>query len=166
MLPKTNKVPLSIIFCSTIFCNVCKASSPPNIILIVADDLGKFTNLIELYIYTCVISPNLEKLQNVSASHLCFGLGYNDISWHNPDIISPNLEKLAKNGVILESHYVQSICTPSRYLNVSDITIVKLILLVILYTNSMTIDFNFHYRAALMTGLYPIHTGRQVYLKI
>ena len=26
-------------------------------------------------------------------------LGYNDISWHNPDIISPNLDKLAKDGI-------------------------------------------------------------------
>ena len=62
-----------------------------------------------------------------TASHICIGLGYNDISWHNPDIISPNLEKLAKNGVILESHYVQSICTPSRYLNLYDNDIVKLL---------------------------------------
>jgi len=56
-------------------------------------------------------------------------LGYNDVSWHNADIISPNLEKLARSGVILENHYVQPICTPTR--------------------------------AALMTGYYPFHTGRQ-----
>merc|ERR1712001_257818 len=62
----------------TIFCNVCKASSPPNIVLIVADDLG-----------------------------------YNDVSWHNPDIMSPNLEKLAKDGIILENHYVSQ-CSASR----------------------------------------------------
>ena len=23
-------------------------------------------------------------------------LGYNDVSWHNPDIVSPNLERLAR----------------------------------------------------------------------
>ena len=34
---------------------------PPNIIVIVADDLG-----------------------------------YNDVSWHNPDIVSPNMERLAR----------------------------------------------------------------------
>ncbi len=66
----------------------------PNIILIVADDLG-----------------------------------YNDVSWHNPDIQTPHLEKLARAGVILEQSYVQPICTPTR--------------------------------SALMTGRYPIHTGRQ-----
>ena len=54
-------------------------------------------------------------------------------SWHachNLDIISLNLAKLAKQGIILENHYVQPICTPTR--------------------------------SALMTGYYPIHTGRQV----
>ena len=23
-------------------------------------------------------------------------LGYNDVSWHNPDIVSPNMERLAR----------------------------------------------------------------------
>ena len=59
--------------------------------------------------------------------------GFNDISWHNPDIISPNLESLAREGIILEQAYVQPLCTPTR--------------------------------AALLTGYYPIHTGRQVGLK-
>ena len=57
-------------------------------------------------------------------------VGYNDVSWHNSDILSPNLDKLAKSGIILENHYVQPICTPTR--------------------------------SALLTGYYPIHTGRQV----
>ena len=41
-------------------------------------------------------------------------LGWNDISWHNPLVKSPNLESLAKSGIILEQHYAQHICTPSR----------------------------------------------------
>ena len=57
----------------------CSSSPPPNIVFIVADDLG-----------------------------------YNDVSWHNPDILSPNLARLAKEGVVLEQHYVQPICTPTR----------------------------------------------------
>ena len=40
--------------------------------------------------------------------------GYNDVSWHNPDILSPTLEKLAREGVILEQNYGQQLCTPSR----------------------------------------------------
>ena len=87
---------LSIVYISLfLFSNFAIAKKKPNIVLIVADDLG-----------------------------------YNDVSWHNPDIISPNLAKLAEKGIILENHYVQPICTPTR--------------------------------SALMTGYYPIHTGRQV----
>ena len=41
-------------------------------------------------------------------------LGWNDISWHNSKVKSPNLEKLAKTGILLEHHYSQHICTPSR----------------------------------------------------
>ena len=58
-----------------------------------------------------------------------FFTGYNDVSWHNPDMITPNLQKLVDNGIALENHYVQPICTPTR--------------------------------SALLTGYYPIHTGRQ-----
>ena len=54
-------------------------SEQPNIILIVADDLG-----------------------------------YNDVSWHNPDMVTPHLDALAKEVVILEQSYVQPICTPTR----------------------------------------------------
>ena len=41
-------------------------------------------------------------------------LGYNDVPWHNPTIISPHLEYLARSGVILEQNYVQTKCAPSR----------------------------------------------------
>ena len=41
-------------------------------------------------------------------------LGYNDVPWHNPTIIAPTLQDLAKDGVILEQNYVQPKCSPSR----------------------------------------------------
>nr|ADK13094.1 arylsulfatase [Dicathais orbita] len=41
-------------------------------------------------------------------------LGYNDVSWHNPQVLTPNLGKMAKNGVILTESYSQAACTPSR----------------------------------------------------
>ena len=41
-------------------------------------------------------------------------LGYNDVPWHNPTIIAPHLQDLAKAGVILEQNYVQTKCSPSR----------------------------------------------------
>ena len=41
-------------------------------------------------------------------------LGYNDVSWHNPVVKTPHLEELARDGVLLEQHYSQPICTPTR----------------------------------------------------
>ncbi|KAL8620190.1 hypothetical protein ACOMHN_060846 [Nucella lapillus] len=41
-------------------------------------------------------------------------MGWNDIGWHNPQMVSPHLNRLARQGVILESAYTQAICTPSR----------------------------------------------------
>ena len=40
--------------------------------------------------------------------------GYNDIGYHGSEIKTPHLDKLAKEGVILENYYVQPICTPTR----------------------------------------------------
>ena len=56
-------------------------------------------------------------------------MGYNDVGYHNPKVISPNIDDLARSGIRLEQNYVQPQCTPSR--------------------------------AALMTGMYPYHIGRQ-----
>ncbi|XP_037789387.1 arylsulfatase I-like [Penaeus monodon] len=41
-------------------------------------------------------------------------VGWNEVSWHNPDMITPNLQELADTGVVLEHHYTNSLCTPSR----------------------------------------------------
>ncbi|KAK7098855.1 arylsulfatase J-like isoform X2 [Littorina saxatilis] len=41
-------------------------------------------------------------------------LGWNDVSWHNPQVKTPNLEKYARAGVILNSSYVAPVCSPSR----------------------------------------------------
>nr|XP_042912299.1 arylsulfatase B isoform X1 [Parasteatoda tepidariorum] len=41
-------------------------------------------------------------------------LGWNDVGWNNPDMKTPHLDELARNGVIMNQSYVQPICTPSR----------------------------------------------------
>ncbi|WAR03687.1 ARSI-like protein [Mya arenaria] len=58
---------------------VSSATTKPNIIFILADDLG-----------------------------------WNDVSWNNPDVQMPTLDKLARKGVIFNSSYTQPTCSPSR----------------------------------------------------
>lgn len=53
-----------------------------------------------------------------SQPHILFLLaddfGYNDIGYHGSEIKTPNLDKLAGDGIRLENYYVQPICTPTR----------------------------------------------------
>lgn len=64
-----------VLWCGAVF----GQASPPNVLMIIADDLG-----------------------------------WNDVSWHNPAVIMPNLDRLAREGLILENNYVQPTCGPSR----------------------------------------------------
>ncbi|XP_067950758.1 arylsulfatase B-like [Watersipora subatra] len=41
-------------------------------------------------------------------------LGYSDVGFRNKEIISPNIDGLAQEGVILSASYLQPFCTPSR----------------------------------------------------
>ena len=56
-----------------------EGAAPPNILFIVADDLG-----------------------------------WTDVGYHGSRIMTPNLDRLAKDAVRLEQHYVQPMCTPTR----------------------------------------------------
>lgn len=40
--------------------------------------------------------------------------GWADIGYNNPNVYSPNLDKLADSGAILTNHYVMPQCTPTR----------------------------------------------------
>ncbi|XP_064628891.1 arylsulfatase J-like [Lineus longissimus] len=41
-------------------------------------------------------------------------IGWNDVGWRNPDMKTPNLDKLAKDGVKLNHYYTYPTCSPSR----------------------------------------------------
>ncbi|XP_067685548.1 arylsulfatase B-like [Haliotis asinina] len=53
-----------------------------------------------------------------SPRHIVFivadDLGWNDVGFHNPDMITPNIDKLAGKGVILDQSYVQPVGSPTR----------------------------------------------------
>jgi arylsulfatase A-like enzyme len=48
----------------------------------------------------------------ISLTLFFFSTGWNDVSWHNPLIKTPVLERYAKAGVILNASYVTPICSP------------------------------------------------------
>ena len=54
-----------------------------------------------------VVSPNflVIMMENV---------GFNDVSWNNPEMMTPHLQQLAEDGVILDTFYSAPRCTPSR----------------------------------------------------
>ena len=41
-------------------------------------------------------------------------LGWNEVSWHNPGFLTPNMEALSREGVRLGQSYVSPKCSPSR----------------------------------------------------
>ena len=61
-------------------------------------------------------------------------LGWSDVGFHGSKINTPNMDKLASEGVILDNYYVQPICSPTR--------------------------------GALLSGMYPIHTGKNASRKL
>ena len=38
--------------------------------------------------------------------------GWNDVGWNNADMWTPNLDRMAYGGVILNQSYANPICTP------------------------------------------------------
>ena len=41
-------------------------------------------------------------------------LGYHNTGFHNPQQISPHMDQLVKDGVLLEAHYTFQFCSPTR----------------------------------------------------
>ncbi|MES2705673.1 MAG: arylsulfatase [Verrucomicrobiota bacterium] len=56
---------------------------------------------------TAATKPNIIYL-------LADDLGGNDVGWRNPEIKTPNLDKLAGSGAKLDQYYVQPLCSPTR----------------------------------------------------
>eukprot|EP00116_Pleurobrachia_bachei_P009942 sb/3470204/ len=65
-----------------------------------------------------LVVPNCAAAKKKTSPNVIFifadDLGYNDVGFQGSDISTPVLDNLAENGVILEQHYGQPMCAPSR----------------------------------------------------
>ena len=90
-------------------------------------------SVIFLFAINSVMAKKTYAASKSSPPHILFmladDLGWIDVGFHGSKIHTPNIDSLAKDGVILDNYYVQPVCTPAR--------------------------------GSLMTGRYPIHTGRE-----
>ena len=97
-----------------------------------ASGRGLVVSLLSLLALNFLMSQETEAGSKPSQPHILFmladDLGWIDVGFHGSKIRTPNIDSLAKEGVILNNYYVQPVCTPAR--------------------------------GALMTGRYPIHTGK------
>lgn len=74
---------------------------------------------VDIYTCTCIITFfGISEVFTAKQPHILFiiadDLGYNDIGYHNSEIKTPVLDKLAHEGVKLENYYVQPLCSPTR----------------------------------------------------
>jgi arylsulfatase B len=67
-----------------------------------------------LLLLTCCSCSSQEKQPPNIVIIVADDLGWNDVGFHNPDIISPTLNELAAKGVELSRFYVASISSPTR----------------------------------------------------
>ena len=94
----------------------------PNIVLMYVDDLD--FDQVSVYdtetfpSYTgAKMSGNLKQLSPVTANQNGRFLKTGEMSWYkNPTVLTPNVQRLADQGVVLDRFYLTtSVCTPSRY---------------------------------------------------
>jgi len=62
---------------------------------------------------SCGIREIIHKLPNILII-ISDDTGWNDVGFHNPEVITPNLNKLAKEGIELTNFYVHPLCSPTR----------------------------------------------------
>ena len=65
-----------------------------------------------------VMAKKMKSESKSSQPHILFmladDLGWFDVGFHGSKILTPNIDSLAKDGVILDNFYVQPVCTPTR----------------------------------------------------
>ncbi|KAL5004414.1 hypothetical protein ScPMuIL_017870 [Solemya velum] len=96
-----------------------KYSSCKSLFLISSFKELKTTDTWKMLRASLLLWPVLTALVKAKPPHIVFivadDLGWNDLGFRNPDMITPNIDKLAVGGVILNQSYVQPVCSPSRH---------------------------------------------------
>ncbi|XP_077981152.1 arylsulfatase B-like [Glandiceps talaboti] len=64
--------------------------------------------------FLCLVSPSLGQTKPHIIFILADDLGWHDVGYHDSIIQTPNIDKLAAEGVKLENYYVTPLCTPTR----------------------------------------------------
>ena len=67
-----------------------------------------------IFLFSFLVLSGAEARQPNILFILADDLGYNDVSWHNPEMPTPGLEQLAREGVILEQAYTQQVELAAR----------------------------------------------------
>ena len=76
-----------------------------------ADDLGRS----EFHIYSDHYCRSINSSYIWYQSNQFNLPGYKDIGYEDPEVLTPNLDALAADGVILKEAYANSMCTPYVY---------------------------------------------------
>ena len=77
-----------------------------------------FCTLLLLGSLMAAFPPDVRVNGAASPPHILFvvadDLGWSDVGFHGSKIQTPNIDKLASEGVELDNYYVLPICTPTR----------------------------------------------------
>ena len=92
------------------------SSGPWSLALVMAFFSSKAAVLFLLILF--LNSLPLHGSKNSTPPHILFiladDLGWSDVGFHGSVIKTPNIDKLANEGVILDNYYVLPLCTPTR----------------------------------------------------
>lgn len=71
-----------------------------------------------LFVYAIYFSSLIFQIAWADPPHIVLividDLGWSDVGFQGSVIHTPNINKLATEGVILDNYYVQPLCTPTR----------------------------------------------------